>query len=120
MSRRHTPIRGKLTRSFGVVDDEDLVVELREEGQVVFRREPADRKLRRGEQLPELVLNVEETCQNLGSRDSRDAIDLVEAVAARIPIAKFEEVRPERVAYEMKCWLIKEMEKEIESERSND
>lgn len=118
MKTRHTPMRGKLARSFGIEGTEDMVVELREEGVVAFRREPADRKLKRGEQLPELALDVKETCQNLGSRDDRDAMDLVEAVAARIPIAKFSETKPENVAYEVKCWLMQEMKNEIENNRS--
>lgn len=111
MKSRHTPMTGRLTRSFGIDGTDDLVVELTAEGQVVFRKEPADRKLKRGEQLPERRLCVREVMRDLAGRPAKEmeAEAIIVELMARAPIAKFEEDTPKNVAYAMKVWLLREL-----------
>lgn len=113
---RHTPIKGKLTRSFGPDENDDMVVELDESGHVTFRREPIGRRLKRNEKLPELTLNVEEVLTDLAGPPAKesDLVEILQGVADRIPIAKFE---GKDVAYEAKVWLIKTMEQVIKDQK---
>ena len=108
-------MKGKLVRSFGFDDTEDQVVEL-SDGHVIFRREPGDRKLKRGEKLPELRVNVAEACADLGGAPAkeRDVADILWAVASRVPIAAFEGKSPDKIAYGMKVWLMKELKRELQ------
>lgn len=100
---------GSLTRSFGLQGSEDLVVELRESGEIAVRKEPVDRRLKRGEQLPEVCLNVQEVWDRQEQLDGGDVQDLVNQVLDRlvrkIPIASFEGIPQERVDYRVKVWL---------------
>ncbi len=111
MKSRHTPMTGRLTRSFGIDGTDDLVVELTAEGQVVFRKEPADRKLKRGEQLPERRMDVREVMRDLAGRPAKEmeAEAIIVELMVRAPIAKFEEDTPKNVAYAMKVWLLREL-----------
>lgn len=104
---------GRLTRSFGIEGTEDLVVELDAAGQVVFRKEPADRKLKRSEKLPELRLDVGEVMKDLSGRSGKEmeVEEILEAILARVPIAKFEEDTPRNIAYAMKVWLMRELKR---------
>ena len=120
MKSRHTPMSGKLTRHFFTEENEDLVVELNAEGYVVFRREPNDRKLKRGEQLPEFRVNVIEACSNLSApaAEESDVAAILEKIAAKVPIASFEDETPAKAAYKMKVWLLDELKKTISDNRT--
>ena len=115
MKGRHTPIKGSLTRSFGADGSEDLVVELRESGHVVFRREPMDRRIKRGEQLPEKVVDVESTMQTLSAPDTQESsvAEILEEILRRAPIAKIEGDRADKIAYNWKVWLLEELRRII-------
>lgn len=119
MNSRHTTMTGRLVRSFGFDGNEDLVVELVDDGQVIFRKEPTDRKIRRGEQLPERRLNVREVMKDLLARPAQEmaAAEIIEAIIAKLPIAKFEEDEPKNIAYAMKVWLLNELKKTVTPER---
>lgn len=106
MKSRHTTMRGKLTRSFGIADGEDYVVELNEDGYITFRREPADRKLRRREEVPSVRLHVSEVCADL-TIPKGDVESILEQIARRVPIADFsEETSPHKIPYKVKVWLM--------------
>lgn len=119
MNSRHTPMSGRLTRSFGSDGNNDLVVELNADGQVIFRKEPADRKIKRGEQLPERRLDVREVMQDLTGKPPKEleVTTIIEALIAKAPIAKFEGDTPKNVAYSMKVWLLKELKQIINPEK---
>lgn len=120
MKSRHPTMKGKLTRSFGIDETDDLVVELHEDGHVAFRKEPIHRKLKRGEQIPELRLNVAEICEELAGppAQANDVDAILQKVADRIPVASFEDESPAKVAYKMKVWLINAVKTVIEEQKS--
>lgn len=118
---RHTPISGRLTRSFGTDPDtgEDLVVELRE-GEVEFRKEPTNRRLKRNEQLPCQVIKIDEIMGNLKvpvvvEESVGEVGKILERIAAKVPIAQFVEDGEKNLNYAIKVWLLAELKKEIEN-----
>jgi hypothetical protein len=113
MKSRHTPASGRLTRSFGIDGTDDLVVELDASGYVVFRKEPADRKLKRGEKLPERRVDVREVMKDLAGRPAKEmeAEEIIEKILAKFPIAKFEEDSPKNIVYAMKVWMLRELKR---------
>ena len=114
---RHTTLKKKLTRSFGVESGEDRVVELDDAGYVTFRREPTHRRLKRGEKLPELKLDIEEVMDTLSGPPVKESelVEILEGIASQVPIAKLEGLTPEKAAYELKVWLIQTMKRTIEN-----
>jgi hypothetical protein len=118
MKSRHTTMSGRLTRSFWIEGTEDFVVELVDDGQIIFRKEPADRKIKRGEQLPERRLDIREVMRDLDARPKGEieATAIIERLLEKAPIAKFEEEPPRSVAYAMKVWLIKELKRIVTKE----
>ena len=117
---RHTPIpdKGKLCRSYGMDSEtgEDIVVELRK-GEIEIRREPTDRKIKRGEKLPNLVLNVQELADNLNSSvDTTEAEVSVQAILdeilLKLPVAKFEEESGNK-GYKVKAWLYQALKEAV-------
>lgn len=125
MKSRHTPIAGRLSRSFGIdeVNALDLVAELRDDGTISIREEPVDRKLKRGEQLPEVIIDVRETWEagkkNTVSKAAPKEIEsVIDRVLARLPIADLTGT-PEQVGYRAKAWLMKELKREFHPETAN-
>jgi len=115
---RHTPLKGKLTRSFGLDDEaKDLVVELNAEQGIVIRKEPADRKLKRGEVLPSVVINPEEAYKNDGN-PAMEIAEILTILTRSMPIASFIEGPPNHVDYRAKVWLLAEL-KQIINEQNN-
>lgn len=123
MKSRHTPISGSLSRSFGIDEETalDLVAELRDDGTIAIREEPVDRKLKRGEKLPEVVINIRETW-DAGKKKASNAKaapkeieSAIDRVLARLPIADLSGP-PEKVGYQAKVWLMKELQKEFHPE----
>jgi hypothetical protein len=112
---------GRLTRSFGIDGTDDLVVELNADGQVIFRKEPADRKLRRGEQIPEKRMDIRETMKDLSGKPAKEmeVTAILEALLAKVPIAVFEGDTPKNLAYSMKCWLLKELKQIVNPDTSH-
>ena len=121
MKSRHTPMSGRLTRSFGIDGTDDLVVELNADGQIIFRKEPADRKLRRGEQIPEKRMDIRETMKDLSGKPAKEmeVTAILEALLAKVPIAVFEGDTPKNLAYSMKCWLLKELKQIVNPDTSH-
>lgn len=126
MKSRHTPITGSLTRSYGISDFTalDLVVELRDNGTITIREEPVDRKLKRGEKLPEIEINVRDTWE-VGKKKTTHAaaraapeeiVSAIDRVIAKLPIADLSST-PELVGYKAKAWLMKELQKEFHPEK---
>jgi hypothetical protein len=111
---RHTAASGRLTRSFGIEDDQDLVAEINEDGTLRIREEPVHRKLKRGEAIPEVVLvardiwDARKTEAPVGDTESR-----IDKVLARLPIADLSG-SPEQVGYRAKVWLMAELKREFE------
>ena len=113
---RHTVIAGRLSRSFGITDGDDLVAEFRDDGTISIREEPTERKLRRGEKLPEVVLNVREVWETRkNAQSAEDAKSLIEKVCAKLPIADLSGT-PERVGYQAKVWLLNALKHEMEKQ----
>jgi len=106
---RHTPIKGVVSRSFGIEDETDTVVLLSEEGTVTVRKEPV-RRLRKGEQCPEATVTVDalwETRERpLESKD--ELTKFVDNLVSRIPIADFGITDP-KADYKVKAWLLKQL-----------
>lgn len=121
MKSRHTPMKGKLSRSFGFDDTEDLVVELNAEGFVAFRREPNDRKLKRGEQLPEVRLDVRDMCSDLSvpkpAAQEDEMVAILERVAGQLTVRKFEEEPPKNLAHTMKFQLLDMLKQAIADQK---
>jgi hypothetical protein len=115
MKSRHTSVGGSLTRSFGIEGCNDLVVELSSDGQVIFRKEPADRRIKRGEKLDEHRINVREVFGKMGFKPEKEieVQEILEALVAKLPIARFEEDTPRNLAYSMKVWLLNELKQII-------
>ena len=111
---------GSLTRSFGVDGTDDWVVELNADGRITFRKEPVDRKLRRGEKLPECTLNVRDVINNISTRPAKEieVSDILENLLAQLPISKFEEDTPKNVVYNMKVWLMRELRRVTSREQN--
>ncbi len=110
MSR--TPIiKGSITRSFGRLGSDEVVATMSEDGAVTISRIPTHRRLRRGEKLPSVRIDVLETAGRLreSTTEVQSAQAILERIADRLPIAKFEEDSPRNVAYAMKVWLLKEL-----------
>lgn len=111
---RHTKASGRLTRSLGIEDDHDLVAEICDDGTLRIREEPVNRKLRRGEVLPEVALiardiwEARKTEAPVGDTERR-----IDKVLARLPIADLSG-SPEQVGYRAKVWLMKELKQEFE------
>lgn len=112
-------MKGRLTRSYGVEDDEDLVVELADDGSLRIRAEPVTRRLRRGEVLPEVVVDVRKTWDERKKDDaSPHQIErIIDRVIARLPIADLSGT-PEKVGYQAKVWLLNELRRETKQEQS--
>lgn len=107
-SSRHTKLTGKLTRSLGVSEGRDLVVELDAGGLVRIREEPVDRRLRRGEVLPEVVIDVREAFDKGPGCAPEDWIERAAArLESKAAIADFGEEAGAKPAYAMKVWLTK-------------
>lgn len=115
---RHTSIgQTTLRRSYGITNDEDLVVSLCPDNRVTIHKEPVDRKLRRGEKLPEVTIDIEEAWANrkddqvdnstLSELESR-----IDRVIRKLPIADLSG-SPEKVGYIAKSWLMRELEAEF-------
>lgn len=107
---RHTEMRGTLARSFGVKDDLDLVVELREGGIIAVRQEPVDRRLKRGEVLPEVCLSVENVWasrkEEKPPKETQSSLEKsIDRLVSRIPIASFGEDLGDKETYRIKAWL---------------
>lgn len=109
---RHARITGKLSRSFGVEDDQDLVVELRGDDTIAIREEPVNRRLRRGEKLDELVLNPRELWDARKAKPKLEDIEArIDKVLARMPLMQLG--ANDRLAYQAKVWLMREFEREF-------
>lgn len=126
MKSRHTPIAGSLSRSFGIdeINALDLVVELRDNGTIAIREEPVDRKLKRGEKLHEIEINVRDTW-DVGKKKATHAVakaapkeieSAIDRVIAKLPIADLSST-PARVGYQAKAWLMKELQREFHPEK---
>lgn len=123
MKSRHTPIAGKLSRSFGINEDDalDLVAEFRDDGTIAIREEPVDRKLKRGEKLPEVVINVRDTWTagkkkaSTAAAAPKEIETVIDKVLARLPVADLTGT-PEKVGYQAKVWLMRELKKEFHPE----
>jgi len=115
MKSRHTTLSGKISRSFGIDEEsaKDLVVELNEEKGIVIRKEPTDRKLKRGEVLPAVTIDPEEAFNNAGN-PAYEVGDIIQALTRKMPVAKFLEGKPEHVDYRAKVWLMDELKQLIE------
>lgn len=114
MKSRHTPIKGSLVRSFGLTGSEDLVVEMRDTGHVVIKMEPTDRRLKRGEKLPEVLIDVRGAWESRTVEEATPTDAVIDKLISRMPIAKFEEGPASTVDYRAKCWLMKQL-KELKS-----
>ena len=94
----------------------DLVAEFREDGTIAIREEPVDRKLKRGEKLPEVVINVMDTWTSGKNKVTNDAPKAIESsidrILARLPVADLSGP-PERVGYQAKVWLMRELQREF-------
>lgn len=130
MKSRHTPIAGKLARSFGIdeINATDLVAELRDDGTIAIREEPVDRKLKRGEKLLEVIINVSDawvagknkaTAKAEAPRALESAID---RVLSRLPIAELNEQpgQADKFVYRAKAWLMKELQMELHPDTSEE
>lgn len=120
MKSRHTTLVGSLARSFGIDEENatDLVAEFRDDGTIAIREEPVDRKLKRGEKLPEVVINIRETW-DAGKKKANNAAaapkaieSAIDRVIARLPIADLSG-SPDKVGYNAKAWLMNELQKEF-------
>jgi hypothetical protein len=92
---RHTPLSGKLTRSFGLYGTSYAVVVLDGEAKTVaLRLEPGGRKLKRGESLPETVLKVEDLVaaadrgESVEAETASVAADIMKRLEAKLAVAK--------------------------------
>jgi hypothetical protein len=105
-----------LSRSFGIVDGDDLVVEMGDDGTVRIREEPVHRKLKRGEVLPEVVLDVREIWDRRADTEPAGAVEsLVDRLMAAVPIADLSGT-PEQVGYKAKAFLMGVLKKEKNDE----
>jgi hypothetical protein len=120
MSSRHTPIKGKLTRSFGQEGNQDLVVEFNEAGYVAMRKEPVDRKLKRGEQLPEARLTLDELWEHVSqvpvsAPKLGEVEQILDRLLARLATADLGiEEFGERPHYRLKAWLWQQLKNQID------
>lgn len=108
---RHTAIGNGIIRSIGEDEDADFVVGIRADGMIFVREEP-QRRLRRGEKLPEVVIDPWEVWRSRGASAPADTESWVNALVAKVPIAKFEGSDPRKVAYAMKVWLLEELKQQ--------
>lgn len=113
---RHTPIKGSLTRSFGVEDDQDLVVAMRDDGYVSVRYEPTHRKLKRGEILPQFSISVEDlwAMRDKPVANSSEVGGILERIAAKLPVAQLIEDGEKNLGYAVKVWLMNALKDEIQ------
>ena len=123
MKSRHTTLTGSLARSFGIdeVNATDLVAEFRDDGTIAIREEPVDRKLKRGEKLPEIVIDVRDTWE-AGKKKAQTAAaapkeieSVIDRILAKLPIADLSGT-PEKVGYHAKVWLMRELKREFHPE----
>ena len=105
---RYTNIGNGITRSLGEDEETDFVVEIRRDGMIVVREEPL-RRLRRGEKLPEVVIDPWEAWRNRTAAQVMEPETWVDALIRDLPVAKFEGENPSKVAYAMKVWLLEEL-----------
>lgn len=103
---RHTALKGSLTRSLGASGDEDLVVELAEPGILIIRREPLGRRLRRGEELPQMRIDLREAAKNMSGGFGEDAVG---ELIKKLPLASWEADKPATVAYKAKVWMLQQL-----------
>ena len=123
MKSRHTTIAGSLSRSFGIdeINAVDLVAEMRDDGTISIREEPVDRKLKRGEKLPEVIIDVRETWEGGKKKASNAAAapkeieSAIDRILAKLPIADLSG-DPDKVGYRAKVWLMKELQREFHPE----
>lgn len=105
MSSRHTKASGLLTRSLGITDNLDLVVGIHQEGHIIIREEPTDRKLRRGEKLQELKIDVRQAWEgrdDIAPSRKEDVVrEVLEALFHVLPTAPSENTD----SYKLKCWM---------------
>lgn len=121
---RHTTLVGSLARSYGIDEESatDMVAEFRDDGTVAIREEPVDRKLKRGEKLPEVVINVRDTWEAGKKKAStakaapKEIESAIDRVIARLPIADLTGT-PEKVGYHAKAWLMRELQREFHPEK---
>lgn len=110
---RHTAASGRLTRSFGVKDDQDLVAEICDNGTLRIREEPTNRRLKRGEVLPEVVLVIRDIWEaRKAEAPVGDVERQIDKVLARLPIADLSST-PEQVGYKAKVWLMHALKQEF-------
>jgi hypothetical protein len=111
---RHTPMGTTLKRSYGITDDQDLVVSMCSDRTVRVHAEPTTRKLRRGEQLEEVVIDIDEAWRNRAQGSPLlDFEHKVARVLRRLPIADLSGPA-EKVGYLAKIWLMRELAAEFE------
>ena len=109
MSRsRHTPAKGLLTRSLGVEDDTDLVVGIDQDGTVMIRQEPTDRRLKRGEALPELRIDVRQAWEGRDAKGPVESEDTVRGILTALfhslPVAADDEADVKNLT-KLKGWM---------------
>lgn len=111
---RHTPIgQTTLRRSYGITGNEDLVVSLHPDNRITIHKEPTDRKLRRGEELPEIAIDIEEAWANrVDDTPVSDLESRIDRVVRKLPIADLSGP-PEKVGYIAKSWLMRELKAEF-------
>lgn len=111
---RHTAASGRLTRSFGIENDQDLVAEICDDGTLRIREEPTNRRLKRGEVLPEVVLVVRDIWETRKKEAPvADVERRIGKVLVRLPIADLSGTA-EQVGYKAKVWLMRELKQEFE------
>jgi hypothetical protein len=102
---------GRLTRSFGIVDGMDLVVEMSADGVIVIREEPVDRRIGRGETLPEVRVTARDVWDNRSSdTPATEAETWVDHLLTTLPVANLSGP-PERVGYLAKVWIMNELKR---------
>lgn len=82
-------------------------MELNEEGFIAFRKEPAGRRLKRGEELEETRLEVKDIFDNIGEprTEDSDISSVLDRLADKVPVAKFVYEDPKHAHYLIKIWL---------------
>ena len=104
---RHTLLKGSISRSLGVDGNEDTVVEIRDDRTVVIRKEPTDRRLGRGEKLPEVVIDVDDAWEKGNAASNAEA--KVDQLLSALHTADFSGQTPEKIEYKMRVWLINKL-----------
>lgn len=105
---RHTQLSSTVTRSVGIEDGSDLVVELRPGGKLRLFLEPVARRLRRNESLPDVEFDLREMWE--ARADAASRVDWVTGLIKKLPVADFSGP-PEKVGYKVQVWLLAELKK---------